>query len=134
MVKNYDESIHFYDETFKLLGYERTMNLEIPKPNSNEKLRFGGYGKKGAIEPSFWISNNTEYPNEEIGKAAGLHFAFRAPNIEAIHQWHQKCIELGGKDNGKPGPRKQYHAGYYGAFIIDPNGWRIEALIDNYKE
>jgi len=51
---------------------------------------------------------------------------FVAPNIEAIHQWYAKCLELGGIDNGAPGPRPEYHPGYYGAFIVDPNGWRIE--------
>ena len=53
--------------------------------------------------------------------------------VEAVQQWYAKCLELGGKDNGAPGPRPEYHPGYFGAFIIDPNGWRIEACFHQYQ-
>ena len=70
---------------------------------------------------------------EAIGKARGFHVAFKAPRILSIKKQYQKCLELGGKDNGAPGPRPEYHPGYYSAFIIDPNGWRLEAVLHDYK-
>ena len=93
-------------------------------------VQVAGYGK--GEKPYFWISpmGNKE---EEIGCARGVHFAFLAPSVEAVQEWHKKCLELGGKDNGAPGPRPIYHPGYYGAFIIDPSGWRIEACLHNYQ-
>lgn len=129
-VKNYDESVKFYDETFKILGFARCKTLAFPVPHSDKILKIAGYGKNN--KPSFWISNMSKYPGE-IANAAGVHFAFSAANSEMINAWYEKCLELGGKDNGKPGVRPQYHPGYYGAFIIDPSGWRIEAVMHNYN-
>lgn len=125
-VNDYLESRKFYDETLKLLGYEVIMNFETEDQN------VAGYGKNG--KPSFWIGSEAK-PNEEeiIGKSRGLHVAFTAPDVESIKAWHTKALELGGVDNGAPGPRSEYHPGYYAAFIIDPNGWRIEAVLHDYS-
>jgi len=75
-------------------------------------------------------------PNEKkfFGKARGFHIAFQAPSIEAIKAWHKKCLEIGGKNNGNPGPRPECHPGHYPAFIVDSNGWRLEAVLQNDKE
>jgi catechol 2,3-dioxygenase-like lactoylglutathione lyase family enzyme len=124
-VKNYDASLKFYDETLHILGYKREVTLELPQ------YRGAGYGN-GGVRPCLWISASG-LEEEQIGKAKGVHIAFVAPNKEAVLAWYSKCLELGGQDNGEPGPRAHYHAGYYGAFVIDPNGWRIEACIHNYR-
>lgn len=125
-VNDFKESLRFYDETLKLLGYERVMTFDVPDG------QIAAYGTTG--RPYFWVGQETS-PNlaESIGKARGFHLAFQAPSIEAIHAWYQKCLELGGKDNGAPGPRPEYHPGFYGAFIVDPNGWRIEATLHHYQ-
>lgn len=127
-VKNFEESLNFYDQTLKILGYERLMHFD-------EVTEVAGYGKDG--KPYFWIGAkkvlSEEEKLEQIGKAAGFHVAFVAPDVASVHKWYEKCLELGGKDNGKPGPRPEYHPGYYGAFIVDPNGWRIEACFQNYQ-
>jgi hypothetical protein len=118
--------LQFYDETLKILGVERLMSFETEEQN------IAGYGIEG--KPYFWIaSDNNHHNNETIGKARGLHVAFKAATVEAINSWYQKCLELGGKDNGQPGQRPEYHPGYYSAFIIDPSGWRIEAVLHDYK-
>ncbi len=122
-VNNYEQSLEFYDQTLAELGYKRVMNLP-DKP-------WVGYGKDHNM-PIFEITTIGK-EEEEIGNARGLHIAFLAPDVESIHHWYDKCIELGGTDNGKPGPRPLYHPGYYGAFIIDPDGWRIEACFNGYK-
>ncbi len=126
-VKDYKQSLDFYDKTFATLGYDRVLTFEVPQGN------FAGYGDKGRIRPSFWISSEGN-PSEDIGNARGLHLCFQAPTLEAIQAWYDTCLELGGTCNGKPGPRPEYHPGYYGAFIIDPSGWRIEACLHHYSE
>ena len=44
-----------------------------------------------------------------------------------MDRFHEAAVKAGGKDNGKPGPRKEYHENYYGAFVLDPDGHNIEA-------
>lgn len=126
-VKDYDQSLKFYDETLLILGYERIMTFDTPEH------RVAGYGSEG--RPSFWIGIDHVAPREDelVGKARGLHIAFKASDVKAVQAWYQKCLKLGGQDNGAPGVRPEYHPGYYGAFVIDPNGWRIEACFHDYR-
>ena len=123
-VKDYDQSLKFYDQSLAILGYERLMSFDTP----DDKV--AGYGKD--MKPYFWISSSGR-EDEDIGCARGVHCAFLAPNAKAVQDWYKKCLELGGKDNGAPGVRPEYHPGYYGAFIVDPNGWRIEACFHGYS-
>lgn len=125
-VKNFEKSLMFYDKSLATLGYDRLINIDIPE------VKAAGYGIQHKPRPSFWLSDRGNNPAEEIGNALGVHLAFEAPSVEAVNQWYKICLELGGKDNGAPGPRAHYHSGYYGAFIIDPNGWRIEACFHQY--
>ncbi len=128
-VNNFEQSRGFYDKTLAILGYERLMAFD------DEDCQVAGYGKNG--KPSFWIGVKKQLSEkdkrEQVGQAAGFHVGFVAPDIQSVHQWYEKCLELGCKDNGAPGPRPEYHPGYYGGFIIDPNGWRIEACFQNYQ-
>jgi len=59
--------------------------------------------------------------------ASGLHFCFVAPTRKSVDQFHAAGLKAGGRDNGKPGIRPNYGPTYYAAFIIDPDGYRIEA-------
>ncbi len=124
-VKNYEESCKFYDETLLILGYKREATLEFPGG------RVAGYGN-GGVRPCLWIADGGR-EDETIGTAQGLHFAFVAPSAAAVDQWYAACLKLGGKDNGAPGTRPHYHPNYYGAFVIDPNGWRIEACFHHHQ-
>lgn len=65
------------------------------------------------------------------GKPFPFHFAFQAASNEAVDGWYAAAIANGGTDNGAPGYRKDYHENYYAAFIIDPDGYRIEAVCHN---
>jgi catechol 2,3-dioxygenase-like lactoylglutathione lyase family enzyme len=58
---------------------------------------------------------------------SGMHFCFVAPNATAVDAFHAAALGAGGHDNGAPGLRPIYAADYYAAFIIDPDGYRIEA-------
>jgi catechol 2,3-dioxygenase-like lactoylglutathione lyase family enzyme len=61
-------------------------------------------------------------------KPAHLHLAFTAENRQQVEAFHRAALEAGGKDNGAPGLRPQYHANYYAAFVIDPDGHNVEAV------
>ena len=56
-----------------------------------------------------------------------MHFCFAAPDAPAVDAFHAAALRAGGRNNGAPGPRPVYDPDYYAAFIIDPDGYRIEA-------
>jgi len=61
-------------------------------------------------------------------KPAHLHLAFVAATRQQVAAFHRAALEAGGKDHGAPGLRPHYHANYYAAFVIDPDGHNIEAV------
>lgn len=125
-VNNFEESLTFYDQTLIELGYQRIMTVDTPE----KQVALYGTDNK----PFFSIGRkmNDTSSAETIGNARGLHIAFAATSVDMVDSWYNKCIELGGIDNGAPGLRAHYHPGYYSAFIVDFNGWRIEAVFHGY--
>ncbi len=72
-------------------------------------------------KPQFWIGS--------MGPSPGpVHLAFAADTREQVRRFYKAAIAAGGKDNGPPGLREHYHPGYYGAFVIGPDGHNIEAV------
>ncbi|THV25862.1 VOC family protein [Peteryoungia ipomoeae] len=65
---------------------------------------------------------------ETISNNPKTHYAFSAPSRAAVDAFHAAALENGGTDDGPPGLRPQYHQNYYAAFVIDPDGRRIEAV------
>ncbi|MDZ5457465.1 VOC family protein [Azohydromonas lata] len=61
-------------------------------------------------------------------KPAHLHLAFRAETRQQVDDFYRAALSAGGKDHGAPGLRPQYHANYYAAFVIGPDGHNIEAV------
>ena len=61
-------------------------------------------------------------------KPAHLHLAFTAESRQQVQAFHRAALEAGGKDNGAPGLRPHYHANYYAAFVIGPDGHNVEAV------
>src|ERR1700680_4755843 len=102
----------FYDAALAPLGYQCLSE----SPGSL------GYGKEAA---AFWISA-TERP-VPADEQSGLHFCLVAPSRKSIDAFHAAAISAGGRDNGGPGLRADYGDGYYAAFVVDPDGYRIEA-------
>ena len=78
-----------------------------------------GMGHKDHAE--FWLSRV-----EAVG--APIHVAFTARSREEVRAFHEAALAAGGKDNGAPGLRPHYHADYYGAFVLDPDGHNVEAV------
>src|SRR5690349_6408975 len=66
------------------------------------------------------------FPTEE--KPARLHLAFAADNRRQVDAFYRAALEAGGKDNGAPGLRPKYHANYYAAFVIGPDGHNVEVV------
>jgi len=103
----------FYDAVLAPLGYRRLFDLD-------DASGYGVERKAGQALP-FWIGH------EPQGAAASGHLCFAAPSRAAIDAFHRAALAAGGRDDGKPGLRPHYHANYYAAFAIDPDGHRIEA-------
>jgi catechol 2,3-dioxygenase-like lactoylglutathione lyase family enzyme len=115
-VSDFAKSKAFYAAALKPLGYQVLMEL-TPEQTGG----FEGAGLGEPNKPDFWIGTGT--PNEPR-----VHVAFRAANRAAVDAFYQAAIAAGGRDNGPPGLRPHYHAGYYGAFVLDPDGHNIEAV------
>ena len=57
-----------------------------------------------------------------------VHIALGASTRKAVDAYYKAAIKAGGKDNGKPGIRAHYHPNYYAAFVLDPDGFNVEAV------
>lgn len=77
-----------------------------------------GFGRDG--RGAFWIGTGA--------MPAPIHVAFRAADRAQVRAFHAAALAAGGRDNGAPGLRPQYHPDYYGAFVLDPDGNNIEAV------
>lgn len=109
---DFEKSIIFYEKILGSLGIKKL---------SEYKNVVVGFGIEKAF---FWVSaSNIEHP---VSK--NIHLAFSSVDKEAVDLFYQKAIELGAKDNGKPGYREQYHKGYYACFVFDLDGNNIEAV------
>ena len=74
-----------------------------------------------------WFSTDELFVSGDGPITSGLHIAFQAQDRETVHRFHAAAIEAGGRDNGAPGERS-YHPGYYGAYVLDPDGTNVEAV------
>ena len=115
-VTNLEKAKLFYQKTLAPLGYE--VLAEYPASVTGN-VAVVGLGVKP--KPDFWITQGS------TGKPP-LHVAFRAKTKIEVDEFYKEAISAGGKDNGRPGLRPHYHANYYGAFILDPDGNNIEAV------
>lgn len=111
-VRDITRTKRFYDAALAPLGYACLSD-------GAESL---GYGA-GAV--FYWISK-TDRP-VPADMASGLHFCFQAKTRAAVDAFHAAALAAGGTDNGAPGLRADYGPDYYAAFVIDPDGYRLEA-------
>jgi catechol 2,3-dioxygenase-like lactoylglutathione lyase family enzyme len=105
----------FYDAALGALGFRRVFEAETAI----------GYGWEDGKDKFCLKQRDAASP-----PSAGFHLAFAAPSREAIHAFHAAALAAGGTDNGRPGPRPAYGPHYYAAFVIDPDGYRIEAVLN----
>jgi len=97
----------FYEAALAPLGYEVVMEWE-------DRVAFGPTAR-----PIFFLGP---------GATTALHVAFQARDRAAVDAFHAAALAAGGRDNGGPGMRPRYHAHYYGAFVLDPDGINAEAV------
>ena len=107
-------TLAFYDVALAPLGIVRMVAVG----GTDDLPDHVGYGDgRRAV---FWVGGG--------GAATGLHLAFAARDRAAVDAFHAAALAAGARDNGAPGLRPEYHASYYGAFVIDPAGVNLEAV------
>lgn len=107
-----DRALLFYDKVLATLGCRRIM----------EHPGAVAYGK---VYPEFWVQTPIDGYPASVGN--GTHVGFVAATIEAVQAFHEAALAAGGADNGPPGKRPHYGDSYYGCFVRDPDGHKIEA-------
>lgn len=111
-VRDVARTKRFYDAALKPLGYKCLSESETSL----------GYGKDAV---ALWIgASDKPVPADD---KSGLHFCFDASTRESVAAFHKAALGAGGKDNGQPGLRADYGPNYYAAFVVDPDGYRVEA-------
>jgi len=113
---NFDRAVTFYDKVLSTLGCKQLMK----HPGAV------AYGKEF---PEFWVQ--TPFNGEPATIGNGSHIGFIANTKEAVHAFHEAALSEGGTDDGAPGPRPDYGDAYYGCFIKDLDGNKIEATYWN---
>jgi catechol 2,3-dioxygenase-like lactoylglutathione lyase family enzyme len=119
-VSDIDRSRTFYEAALQPLGLGVTQTR--PDPNGGEEIGFGA-----AAGTEFAIHEPTDRPGQDT-ITTGAHIAFSASDTGAVKAFHEAALANGGRDIGAPGPRPVYSEGYYGAFVLDPDGNNVEAI------
>ncbi|WP_420832693.1 VOC family protein [Pseudomonas wadenswilerensis] len=114
-VKDLDKSGRFYDAALEALGFRRVFEDETAI----------GYGVEDGKD-KFCLKLRPD----AVAPGPGFHLAFSAQSRGAVGSFHLRALIAGGTDNGAPGLRSDYGAHYYAAFLIDPDGYRVEAVIN----
>ena len=114
-VRDLAASLAFYRLALEPLGLKPLTEVSADQSGGDA---FVGIG---AERPFFWLA--------QTGAVTGqLHVAFAARDRSAVDAFHTTALAAGGRDNGAPGLRPHYGPGYYGAFVLDPDGHNIEAV------
>lgn len=112
---NFEKAVAFYDQVLATVGAKRVHDLS----------EYGAmaYGKQF---PEFWVGRPHDQKPATTGN--GTHFGFLATSKEQVHAFYDTAIKLGATSDGEPGPRPHYGQQYYGCFVRDLDGNKIEAM------
>lgn len=111
-VADIDAAGQFYDAVLATLGYERIVEHD------------GTIGYSADTRDSaFFLARDAD----ARPPSSGAHIAFDAPDRSAVDEFHRTAVNAGAEDDGEPGPRA-YSEHYYAAYIVDPHGYRVEAV------
>ena len=116
VVSDIERSKKFYTAALKPIGCQMTREYGATPIRSAASA---GFGEPPRAE--LWIYQG------DPGRVTA-HIAFQVGKRALVDAFYDAAIAAGGKDNGKPGPRPQYSVNYYGAFVMDPDGYNIEAV------
>ena len=109
---DFDHAAAFYDAVLAVIGCRRLH-------------AFPGAVAYGKEFPEFWVQTPIDGRPATLGN--GTHFGFIAPSKDAVHAFYDAALEHGGQGDGAPGPRPDYGEAYYGCFVRDLDGHKIEA-------
>lgn len=112
-VSDIDDAGEFYDAVLSTLGYERYV----------QKEEMIGYTSEGRASAFFVRLDSDARP-----PSSGSHIAFQAPDRTTVNEFYDTAVDAGAEDDGEPGLRPQYGEHYYACFVVDPHGYRIEAV------
>jgi catechol 2,3-dioxygenase-like lactoylglutathione lyase family enzyme len=114
-VSDVERAAQFYDAVLATIGLCRR----------KERPGAIGYGPATRAAPVFWILDRQE---GSARPGVGLHVSFEAPDRPSVDAFHDTALRCGGRDSGEPGLRPQYTMPFYGAFVLDLDGFKIEAV------
>jgi catechol 2,3-dioxygenase-like lactoylglutathione lyase family enzyme len=115
-VNDLERSRRFYDAVLGCLGLVRTVDFQ------GRGSDYGAMAGPLGVELTLTVERGNVVPSQR------MHLCFRAPDRAAVRAFHATALAAGGQDNGGPGLRPQYHPDYYAAFVLDPDGHRLEAV------
>ena len=115
-VANLERAATFYDAVLATLGLERRKELSGAV----------GYGPSSRRAPVFWLLSRRDTDAAQSG--TGLHISFEAADRASVNAFFETALRCGGRDAGKPGLRPHYTSPFYGAFVLDLDGFKIEAV------
>ena len=116
-VTDFERAAKFYDAVLKTLGFKRVADYS---PHAI------GYGE---THPEFWIG--APHDGKPMHAGNGVHMGFTARTKAQVRKFHEAALKMGASNNGEPGPRPDYGPDYYGAFVYDLDGNKIEATFWN---
>jgi catechol 2,3-dioxygenase-like lactoylglutathione lyase family enzyme len=115
-VTDFERAKAFYHAALKPLGLGAIMEVTAEETGGDAHAGFGENDKA-----FFWIGTGAK-------PRGGTHVAFTAKTRAEVEAFYRAALAAGGRDNGAPGLRPEYHPNYYGAFVFDPDGNNIEAV------
>jgi catechol 2,3-dioxygenase-like lactoylglutathione lyase family enzyme len=119
LVSSYERSRAFYLAALAPIGYELVLEITRDLIPDLPFEKSGGLGAGG--KPDLWL-------RPAAGSVAPTHVAFAAKTRAQVDAFYSAALAAGAKDNGAPGLRPHYHPSYYGAFVLDPDGYNIEVV------
>ncbi|ACS86490.1 VOC family protein [Musicola paradisiaca] len=117
-VTDITRSRQFYEAALRPLGYRLIKDMSFAVSFAVTE----GYGQASDPGGELW------FYQAEAGACPAVHFAFSTASRERVDAFFAAAIAAGGRDNGAPGLRPNYHPNYYAAFVYDPDGYNIEAV------
>ena len=121
-VADMDRAKAFYLSALAPIGVGVLMEVSAEETGAGAHAGFGANDKA-----FFWIGTGAK-------PKGGTHVAFAVETRAEVDAFHRAAIAAGGRDNGAPGLRPEYHPHYYGAFVFDPDGNNIEAVCHRPSE
>lgn len=119
-VSSIEHACAFYDVVLAELGYRRVWTDLRP----GERHQAVGYG----IEDGKDLLALKERHGELLAAGKGFHLALRSPSRSAVDAFHSAAMRMGATDQGSPRLWSEFGANYYAAYVLDPDGWQLEAV------